>query len=130
MRCLLDTHTWVWAQLQPERLSRTAAALIADPSAGACLSPVTLYEVHLLVERGRVQIEMAPLVWIRTSLIRRPFPILDVTAEIAVGARNLEGYTNPDPFDRLLLATARAHLIPIVTKDASMHTWGGVPVIW
>lgn len=130
MRFLLDTHVWVWAQLQPELLSRTSASLIADPGGRPCLSPVTFYEVCLLVERGRIQLEMAPRDWIETSLARRPMDVLDVTTAVALGARDLRGFDNPDPFDRLLLATARAHQIPIVTRDQSMARWGGIEVIW
>ncbi len=127
---LLDTHAWIWAQLQPELLSNAVATLLGSPTGTACLSPVTFYEVLLLVERGRVRVELAPDVWIRTSLARRPMRILDVTTDIALGARDLPGFENPDPFDRLLLATARAHQIPIVTRDASITAWGGVPVVW
>ena len=96
----------------------------------ACLSPMTFYEVLLLAERGRIRIEMPPAEWIRTSLARRPMSILDVTADIALTARDLPGFDNPDPFDRFIVATARVHNIPIVTRDECMTQWGGVPVIW
>lgn len=130
MRVLLDTHVWLWAQLRPELLSPRAAALIADPSVGSCLSPITFYEVLLLAERGRIRLELDPAEWIRTSLTRRPMAVLDLTTEIALGARNLVGFDNPDPFDRFLLATARAHQIPILTKDESMTRWGRVATLW
>lgn len=130
MRFLLDTHVWIWAQLSPEQLSQTAADLIASPGGIACLSPISLYETMLLAERGRIRVEMAPDRWILSSLARRPMTILDITSEIALNARNLSGYDNPDPFDRFLLATARVHQIPILTRDASMSQWGGVQVVW
>lgn len=130
VRYLLDTHVWIWAQLNPELLSRRAADLIADPVAECCLSPITLYETALLAERGRIQLESTAAEWIRTSLARRPMTVLDITAAIALRARELPGFENPDPFGRFLLATAATHGIPIVTRDVAMTEWAGVPTIW
>jgi PIN domain nuclease of toxin-antitoxin system len=130
VRFLLDTHAWVWAQLKPELLSTEAVAWIADPGSIPCLSPITFYEVALLAERGRIRTDMPPGDWIRASLRRRPMTILDITADIALEARALPGFANPDPFDRFLLATARVHAIPILTRDESMTRWRGVRVIW
>ena len=129
MSVLLDTHVWLWAQLAPERLSARAADVFAGDGQ-LCLSPMTFYEVLVLAERGRIALTERAPDWIRISLARRPLRVLDVTAEIALGARSLDGFANPDPFDRFILATARAHAMPIVTRDRSMTDWGRVPIIW
>lgn len=130
MKYLLDTHIWIWAQLSPELLSLRVAELIADSRSECCLSPITLYETLLLAERRRIQVEMQPADWIHISLARRPMTLLDITPAIALRARELPGFENPDPFDRFLLATAATHGIPIVTRDATMTEWAGVPTIW
>jgi PIN domain nuclease of toxin-antitoxin system len=63
VRYLLDTHAWVWAQLQPDLLSPAAAALLCDRAAVACLSPLTLDEVALLAERGRITRDASMTAW-------------------------------------------------------------------
>ena len=130
MTFLLDTHVWIWAQLEPDRLSATVKALLSESDAVPCLSPISFYEVLLLAERGRIRVAGEPAEWLRISLARRPMMILDVTTEIAIGARSLSEFVNPDPFDRILLSTARVHGIPIVSKDEVMRAWGRVPIVW
>ncbi len=66
----------------------------------------------------------APKDWILASLARRPLTILEVTADIALAARDLPRFNNPSPFDRFLLATVRIHKIPIVTRDEAIVRWG------
>ncbi len=130
MTYLLDVRAWLWAQLEPERLSLRAAALIDDPGQVACLSAVTLHQVVSLVEQGRLRLELPVVDWIRTSLLRRPMSILPVTAEIALSAGQLAGFAPSDPLDRFVVATALAHRIPLVTADRAFTRSGLVSVVW
>lgn len=130
MTYLLDVHVWLWAQLQPERLSPRAAALLDDPGQVACLSAITLHQVVRLAELGRLRLELPVAEWIRTSLERRPMSVLPVTAEIALGASQLVGFAPSDPLDRFVVATALAHRIPLVTNDAAVTRAGFVSVVW
>lgn len=130
MTYLLDVRAWLWAQLEPERLSPRAAALIDDPGQVACLSAITLHQVVGLAEQGRLRLELPVGEWIRTSLSRRPMSILPVTAEIALEAGQLAGLAPSDPFDRFVVATALAHRIPLVTADSTITRAGLVQVVW
>ena len=68
MNLLLDTHVWLWSQLEPERLSAWARDAVTDPAAMLALSPVSVWETLLLADRGRVDLAPDPWRWIRTAL--------------------------------------------------------------
>lgn len=61
MNLLLDTHVWLWSQLEPERLSARASDAVTDPAGMLALSPVSVWETLLLAGRGRV--DLAPDPW-------------------------------------------------------------------
>ncbi|GDX81233.1 twitching motility protein PilT [Deltaproteobacteria bacterium] len=130
MTYVLDLRAWMWAQLAPERLSPRAAALIDDPAQVPCLSAITLHQVLCLAADGRLRLEVPAEAWIRTSLARRPMSILPVTAEIALAAGQLTGFTPADLLDRFVVATALVHRVPLVTCDAAISRSGLVAVVW
>ena len=60
MRLLLDTHIWVWSQLEPDRLSRRVRAALQNPEVELWLSPISVWELLLLIEGRRVTVTGEP----------------------------------------------------------------------
>jgi PIN domain nuclease of toxin-antitoxin system len=54
MKLLLDTHIFVWINLNPSRLSRRASKVIADSRNELWISPVTTWEILFLHRKGRL----------------------------------------------------------------------------
>ena len=87
---------------------------------GIYVSPVSAREIGLLSRpRGGRVLRFVPdaKTWFRRAMALpglRPAPF---TPEIAVDASHLPGALHADPADRLLIATARHLLAPIVTRD-------------
>ncbi len=65
MRLPLDTHILLWSLLEPDRLRRDVAAALDDPANQVWLSPVAIWEVLILAERGRVELNPDPTTWVR-----------------------------------------------------------------
>ena len=65
MKLLLDTHIWLWGLLEPERLSPSVRAALQSPDNELWLSPISVWEALLLVERGRLSVTVAPADWVR-----------------------------------------------------------------
>lgn len=51
---LLDTHTWVWSHVAPERLTKRVTAALRNGNNDLWLSPISIWEFLLLAERGRL----------------------------------------------------------------------------
>lgn len=70
MKFLLDTHIWLWNSLQPNRLSPRVARQLDNPGNELWLSPVSLWELRLLYDKGRVRLVPDAVNWINESLVR------------------------------------------------------------
>lgn len=70
MNLLLDTHTWVWRLLAPERVSADAETAIADRDNDVFLSPISTWEVLLLARKGRLSLSRTATEWVLDALRR------------------------------------------------------------
>ncbi len=116
MKLLLDTHIWLWGLIEPHRLTRRVAEALEDPSNELWISPLSLWEVLILAERGRVVLEPDPIAWVRAALRAVPFHEATLNHEIAFQSR-LADLPHQDPVDRFLVATAAVYHLTLVTAD-------------
>jgi PIN domain nuclease of toxin-antitoxin system len=58
MKLLLDTHTFLWLDSCPEKLSRTALAACEDPANQLYLSVVSAWEIQIKRQIGRLQLDV------------------------------------------------------------------------
>ena len=123
---LLDTHVWAWSLNGDKRLSATAAEAMSEASA-ILLSPVSFYEIAQKVRLGKWP-QMAPLVHQLPALFEKQGGLpADFTLEISRDAGLLD-WAHRDPFDRIILATALALNVPLISADAVFN--GQVQTIW
>ena len=116
MKLLLDTHIWLWALLEPERLSATVTAALESPENELWLSPISVWEAMVLAERGRIAINAAPADWVQEMVRAIPRREAPLTHDIAVASRQLS-LSHQDPADRFLAATAQVMRLTLVTAD-------------
>ncbi len=116
MRLLLDTHIFLWSLLEPDHLAREVVAALEDPANEVWLSPIVVWEVLILAERGRVELEPDPITWMRRVLETMPFRQAPLTHEVAIQSRHVN-LPHQDPADRFLAATALVYDLMLVTAD-------------
>ena len=116
VRLLLDTHIWLWALLEPERLAASVRAALESPKNELWLSPISVWEATVLAERGRIAINAAPAEWVREMVRAIPRREAPLTHDIAVASREV-ALSHQDPADRFLAATARVLGLTLVTAD-------------
>ena len=121
MRLLLDTHIWVWSLLDPSRLSRRVRAELESPDNELWLSPISAWELLVLIEKGRVEVDKEGVQWVaevsRSAALREAA----LTHEVAVESR-VSDLPHQDPADRFLAATARVYDLTLVTADERLLT--------
>lgn len=113
---LLDTHIYIWMRTCPERLLPTERRLI-DNAAIRYVSAVSLWEVALLIGLGRIDSDprlLAPPPGIDL------LPIESGHCEVLLSLP----FLHRDPFDRMLIAQARADGLTLVTRDAKIREYG------
>lgn len=119
MKLLLDTHIWLWSLLEPARLAPNVAAALAGRDTERWLSPLSVWEALLLIERKRLDVDRPGDAWVREALERAPITEAPVTREVAIVSRALRT-RHRDPVDRFLVATAMVFDLTLVTADAAV----------
>ena len=116
VKLLLDTHIFLWSLLEPRHLSARVAGELENPVNELWLSPIVIWEVLLLAERGRVVLEPDATTWVRRACRAAPFREAPLNHEIAIESRAID-LLHHDPADRFLAATALVHDLTLVTAD-------------
>lgn len=116
MRLLLDTHIWLWSLLEPERLGSGVRRKLADPASELWLSPISVWELSMLQQRGRVRLEGGFREWLETAFDRAPLREAPFTHEVAMATYDIE-LPHRDPADSFLAATAKVFDLKLVTGD-------------
>jgi PIN domain nuclease of toxin-antitoxin system len=126
---VLDTHALVWWLARPDRLGKRAAKTLRAVDRGrttAFVPSIVGVELSLLVEAGRVRLGVVELqaALDRSAHLRLLPHDLPQALEFSL-LRSLD-----DPFDRMIVAAARATGRPLVTADQRLADSGLVDVIW
>ena len=116
MKLLLDTHIWLWYALGEKDLSENLHQVMSEPDTQLWLSPISVWETLILVEKGRIQLNSEPKTWIQKYLRLLNLKEARLTYEIAILSRQLE-FVHQDPADRFLTATAMAKSLILATVD-------------
>jgi PIN domain nuclease of toxin-antitoxin system len=128
VRALLDTHAVLWAAEDDGRLGAGARRFLSETPVGeAAVADISLLEIAMLAAKGRIRLAV-PCATYLEGLIRN-FPIVPIDAGIAAEAMDLK-LAQADPFDRVIVATARRHGVPLLTRDAAIRESGLVETFW
>lgn len=129
---LLDTHTLVWWTSEPKRISKEATQLIRRSSraGGVAVAAISLWEIALLCMQGKLQTNGTIKQTVQAMLDVSRVHVFETTAEIAATAVQLPDSVPRDPGDRLIVATALVHAIPLVTKDARIQDSRICKTVW
>lgn len=125
MRGLLaDTHVLLWWRADDARLSAPAREAMADPENELFFSAGSIWEMAIKEAAGKLDV---PDDFVAT-MADRGFAELPITARHGLVAGGLPPH-HRDPFDRMLVAQARAERLAVVTGDARIAAYE-VPLLW
>lgn len=126
---LLDTHAYVWALTDPDRLSRRARTAIEAPSNAVLVSAATAWEMAIKHRAGKWPEAEILLAQHDDLTIRLGAQSLDISAADAIRAGSLD-WDHADPFDRMLAAQSLLHQAALVTRDKAFRHLRGLTIIW
>jgi PIN domain nuclease of toxin-antitoxin system len=119
VKLLLDTHIWLWALLEPGRLSRKVARELTNGDNELWLSPISVWESCVLARKGRIQLDSDPQDWTRESLAKVPMREAPLTFDVALASTRIKLH-HRDPADAFIAATAAVYGLTLITADTQL----------
>lgn len=128
MNLLLDTCAFLWLAAEPDRLSIPARLALDDASNRLFLSDVTVWEIVLKHQTGKLPMPEAPRTWLPKQTAFFDLQRQPIDLESLFRSGELPSI-HRDPFDRLLCAQAIAHGFTVLTPDSPFQRLGAT-TIW
>jgi PIN domain nuclease of toxin-antitoxin system len=128
MRFLLDTHIWLWMLREPEMLSSLVHQALQEPTNERYLSPISIWEAMILLEKKRIEMHEDFAVWFTRTAQDLELNEASLTWQIAHDMRYILP-NHKDPADRFLAATAVAYDLTLVTADRRLLGIPGLKVL-
>jgi PIN domain nuclease of toxin-antitoxin system len=128
LRLLLDTHIILWSAAEPEKLSQNIIEDFKNDSNELWFSPISVWEILLLAEKGRISIGADIEKSVREIFRKIPLNEATLNQEVAIQSRFVR-LPHQDPADRFLAATAIVYDFILVTADSRILSAKDVPVL-
>ena len=128
MKLLLDTHTFIWWDSEPQRLSQQGLKMCQDPDNVLLASVASLWEMQIKLQLGKLKLNKPLTELVSGQQAINNIDILDVKLEHVLALAKLPSH-HKDPFDRLLIAQADIEEAILVSKD-QVFTEYEVKVVW
>lgn len=128
MKLLLDTHTFIWWDSEPAKLSAQAVALCQDPSNTLLFSVVSAWEMQIKLQLGKLALKLPLATVIEGQRQTNHIKVLPVTLPHVLALQNLPT-PHKDPFDRLLIAQANVEGAALISGDPVFAEYP-VTVLW
>ncbi len=128
MKFLLDTHTFLWWNLDDGQLTNQVRELIADMQNEIYLSAVSAWEIAIKAARGRLILPENPSDYVSNRMNLFSFQSLPIHISHALHVYNLPSH-HADPFDRLLIAQSQLESLPLLSADKNIALYD-VDLIW
>jgi PIN domain nuclease of toxin-antitoxin system len=128
MNLLLDTHIWIWNELEPWKITSEINRELASPDNQLWLSPVSVWETVVLLEKRRISLKQDFRQWVDESVTALQLQEAALTWEVAHELRfTVLGHR--DPADHFLVATAKVYDLTLITSDERLLSVPGLQVL-
>ncbi len=129
---LMDTCAIIWDALEPQQLSLDALKAIdkADAHNALIISDISIWEISMLIKKGRIEVSTSPANFINLFLQSRNVSVISISPEIAELSVNFGREINNDPADRIIAATSIIHNAQLITADTNLLNCDLLDTVW
>lgn len=125
MSYLLDTHSFLWAVVDPRKLGPRARQTLEDPQAEVLVSAITFWEIALKAALGKLTLKGCTPETLVQAARTQGFGLLALEPQTAAGVSRLPSGMHKDPFDRMLVWQAISARLTLVTRDPALSVFAG-----
>jgi PIN domain nuclease of toxin-antitoxin system len=128
MKYLLDTHTFIWWDASPEKLSAEVLAICQNPQHVLYVSLTSLWEMQIKQQLGKLSLNKNLDVLIADQVEQNNIQLLPIKPNHIFALANLP-MIHKDPFDRLLISQAKQENLTLLSKDSVFKDYS-VEAFW
>ena len=129
MKLLLDTHTLVWALINPAQLPPLIRALLGDARNEVSFSAASILEIAIGRAAGRRNAPAIPSEEAGVRGRQAGYEMIPITEVHAAAVETIAPF-HSDPFDRLLLAQAQIEGLRLVTHDENLAAYDSRTIVF
>lgn len=126
---LLDTCALLWLTSDQAKLSPAARQALSAQAGQLYVSSVSGFEIAQKAAKGKLLLPQSPAEWMTLALRLHGLKTLALDMGSAVAAGALPTL-HADPFDRLLIASALARRLTLLTPDPLIRQYPGLSTLW
>ena len=122
MKLLLDTHIFLWLITGDSRITEAMKADILNPANEVYLSVVSIWEISVKYQLGRLPLPEPPQSYLPIQRQRHQIASLNLD-ETSISQLARLPSIHRDPFDRMLVCQALEQDLTIVTVDEMLQSY-------
>ena len=132
MNYLLDTHVFLWALFDNDKLSETASSLIINPDNSIFVSLISFWEISLKFNIGKLSLNNIIPEELPKYTEKAGFEILSLSPSEISSSYRLPKLKHKDPFDRLIIWQCITNNICLISKDSDLSEYKehGLQITW
>ena len=133
MNYLLDTHTFIWTFLEPDKLPDKIEKLITDRNNNIYVSTTSLWEIAIKVQIKKLNLGLVNIYHLPNIIEQYDFTIINPEDYDYISYASLPTKENHrDPFDRMLIHTAIRNNLVVLSCDAFFKQYeeNGLQLLW
>jgi len=129
MAILLDTHTFLWWSMQPEKLTPAVMQAMQDPDNRIFFSAVSSWEAQIKIGLGKLVLHENLRKIVEREIVQNNWEVMPVTLHHTWQLEQLPPL-HKDPFDRLLIAQALTENLVLATRDPLICAYPDLKTLW
>lgn len=126
---LLDTCTLLWLASDQNKLSKSAVSALKENNGTIFVSAMSALEIGIKHRKKRLKLPLSPTEWYKKAIDWHGLTELPITGAIALKSTLLPPI-HDDPIDRMIISTAQAHQLSLLTPDKHIQKYPHLTIIW
>ena len=128
MAILLDTHTFLWLQTEPEKVSEKVLDAYFDINNNVFLSMASVWEMQIKYQLGKLELDLPLRTIIQEQCKNNGLQILPIETSHIFALADLP-FHHKDPFDRIILIQSKLENLKLASLDTVFHQYA-VELFW
>jgi PIN domain nuclease of toxin-antitoxin system len=123
MNYLLDTHSFLWALMDPDKLSAHTTQILASSANEILLSVISFWEISLKFSLGKLDLKGITPAEMPPAARKMRLTILPIESEDAATYHTLRKTIHKDPFDRMIVWQCIRRQWPLISSDGLLDLY-------